>query len=89
MDHEIGPAAFDIERFKLSIVSSQPRAIAFTGKKAAAIFAGRRSTRSISVGHWPSAAISATEVFVLPSPSASARRHWAVEAWHDPAKWLN
>ena len=65
----------------------QPRAIAFTSKKAASLWLRRRTDR-IPYGRQKRRPGDFCEVFVLPSPSSAARRYWKLEPWHDLADWL-
>ncbi len=67
--------------------SYQPRAIAFTSKKAASLWLRRRTDR-IAYGRQKRRPADFCEVFVLPSPSSAARRYWKIEPWRDLADWL-
>jgi len=87
MDHYIAPGEFDITAFDAKIRQLQPRAIAFTSKKAASLWLRRRTDR-IACGRQKRRSIDTCEVFVLPSPSAAARRYWKIEPWRDLADWL-
>ena len=68
-------------------VTLQPRAIAFTSKKAASLWLRRRTDR-IAYGRQKRRSTDFCEVFVLPSPSSAARRYWKIEPWRDLADWL-
>jgi TDG/mug DNA glycosylase family protein len=61
--------------------------VAFTGKKAASMWLHRRTDR-IAYGRQKRRPEVPFEVFVLPSPSAAARRYWQLEPWHQLADWL-
>ena len=87
MDLYIAPGEFDVTAFDAKIRQLQPRAIAFTSKKAASLWLRRRTDR-IAYGRQKRRSIDTCEVFVLPSPSAAARRYWKIEPWRDLADWL-
>ena len=87
MDHDIAPADFDVTAFNAKMRQLQPRAIAFTSKKAASLWLRRRTDR-ISYGRQKRRSADFCEVFVLPSPSSAARRCWKIEPWRDLADWL-
>lgn len=71
---------FDCPRLLALVQSYRPRILAFTGKRAARHFVGR------AVGYGPMAEkLGDTMLFVLPSPSGSARRYWSAEPWRDLA----
>jgi len=86
MDHQIADDDFNLPTFEEKLRAYRPRAIAFTGKKAAGLWLRRRTSR-IAYGrqrprdNFP-------EVFVLCSPSSAARRYWRLNSWHDLADWL-
>ena len=72
---------FDVRRLREVIRRHQPRILAFTGKRAATEFVGR------PVGYGMLAVrIDDTRLFVLPSPSGAARRHWDVGHWRALAR---
>ncbi|MDH4982662.1 mismatch-specific DNA-glycosylase [Hyphomicrobium sp. D-2] len=77
---------FDLEHFAQNIVRYRPRAIAFTGKKAAAIALGKDGTDQVAYGRQP-ARDGFPEVFVLTSTSAAARSHWDIAPWAALADW--
>ena len=87
MDHDIAPADFDVTAFNAKMRQLQPRAIAFTSKKAASLWLRRRTDR-IRYGRQSRRITDFCEVFVLPSPSSAARRYWKIEPWRDLADWL-
>jgi TDG/mug DNA glycosylase family protein len=76
---------FDVPAFVAKIREYAPRAIAFNGKRAAAVYYGC-STRAVSYGVQPSN-IGTTSVWVLPSTSASARAYWDLEPWDAVARF--
>ena len=87
MDHEIASGEFDVAAFEAKMRRHQPRAIAFTSKKAASIWLGR-ATRTITYGRQAEPGIDFPEIFVLPSPSGAARSHWSIAPWQELADWL-
>ena len=87
MDHDITPGDFDVAAFDAKMRQLQPRAIAFTSKKAASLWLRRRTDR-ITYGLQKHRSIDICDVFVLPSPSSAARRYWKIDPWRDLADWL-
>jgi len=72
---------FDRDGLKAKILEHNPRILAFTSKRAAEEFIGRPvpyGLLDVEVG--------GTKVFVLPSPSGAARRHWSMLPWQDLAR---
>lgn len=86
MDHEIDPVQFDVSRFEGEMRRCRPRAIAFTSKKAASVWAGVPVSR-LAFGQQPRRP-DFPEVFVLTSPSGAARRTWTIEPWAALAAFL-
>lgn len=86
MDHEIDPALYEVERFEQEMRRCRPRAIAFTSKKAASVWAGVPTGR-IQYGQQPRRP-DFPEVFVLSSPSGAARRAWDIAPWEALARFL-
>lgn len=75
-DHELPKGSFDPARLARAIRRHRPGFLAFTSKRAATAFLGRPvayGLQGITIG--------STRIFVLPSPSGAARRHW------DPSQW--
>jgi TDG/mug DNA glycosylase family protein len=87
MDRDVVVAPTDVAVFDAKLRACLPRAIAFTGKKAASLWLRRRTDR-ISYGRQKRRPPDFCDVFVLPSPSAAARRYWKLEPWQDLADWL-
>jgi double-stranded uracil-DNA glycosylase len=83
MDHQIASHAFDPEQFVANVRRYRPRAIAFTSKKAASIWLGKRATRAIPYGRQLERPTGFPEVFVLPSTSGAARAHWNLAPWQE------
>lgn len=76
MDAELSAGGFDAAALRAKLRHYQPRALAFTSKRAGQEFFGQR----VAYGRQP-ASIDNTVVFVLPSPSGAARRWWDVSHW--------
>jgi TDG/mug DNA glycosylase family protein len=87
MDRDVVVTPVDLAAFDAKVRACRPRALAFTGKKAASLWLQRRTNR-ISYGLQKRRAADVCDVFVLPSPSAAARRYWKLEPWHELADWL-
>ena len=87
MDRDIVITSAEVAAFDDKMRQHQPRAIAFTSKKAASLWLRRRTDR-VRYGHQKRRATDYCEVFVLPSPSSAARRYWKIEPWRDLADWL-
>ena len=87
MDRDIVITSAEVAAFDDKMRQHQPRAIAFTSKKAASLWLRRRTDR-VRYGHQKRRAADYCEVFVLPSPSSAARRYWKIEPWSDLADWL-
>jgi len=87
MDQKIGAEDLDLVHFEKNIADFRPRAIAFTGKKAAAIALGKDGTDDVAYGRQP-ARDGFPEVFVLTSTSAAARSYWDIAPWAELANWL-
>src|SRR5262249_1858441 len=81
MDHEIAPDQFDVARFEETIRRYRPRAIAFTSKRAAAVWLGKSSTSDVAFRRQETLRPDFPEVFVLPSPSGAASGHWDMGPW--------
>jgi TDG/mug DNA glycosylase family protein len=88
MDHQVKKHEFDPKQFEDNVRRYQPRAIAFTSKKAASVWLGKAATRAILYGRQPTRPTNFPEVFVLPSPSGAARSHWSIAPWRELAVWL-
>jgi len=78
-DVEIAMTAEDRARLIGEIARVAPRLLAFTSKAAAAAALACR-TRDLAYG-LQDAAWGGTKLFVLPSPSGSARVFWMIEPW--------
>lgn len=87
MDRDVVVTPADIAVFDAKLHASKPRAIAFTGKKAAGLWLRRRTDR-IRYGRQKRRPADFCDVFVLPSPSAAARRYWKIEPWQELVGWL-
>lgn len=69
--------------FRERVFQAAPRIIAFTGKKAAAVYFGT-STDSLAFG-LSSERLGDIKIFVLPSTSGAASRYWSEGPWRDLA----
>jgi double-stranded uracil-DNA glycosylase len=79
---------FDVAGFNRKMRKHQPRAIAFTSKKAAALWQGAKSTAEIDCGRQKRRSDDYPEVFVLTSPSGQAASYWDIGPWRELATWL-
>ena len=62
----------------------EPRFAAFNGKETARVFLELGLTQEVRIG-MQSQRIGHTRVFVLPSTSGQAKRHWSEHPWHQLA----
>ncbi|MCA1240866.1 mismatch-specific DNA-glycosylase [Stappia stellulata] len=85
-DHELDPAGCDARGLAERIAAVAPRALAFTSKRAAALYFGC-PTRALAYG-LQTPTIETTRIQVLPSPSGAARGHWSLDPWRDLAERL-
>jgi TDG/mug DNA glycosylase family protein len=83
MDHEALNSPIDLPAFREKMLRYRPQTIAFTSKRAASLFYGRR-TKAIALGRQPPQDDFPT-VFVLASPSGAATRYWSVQPWRELA----
>jgi TDG/mug DNA glycosylase family protein len=79
-DSDLRRTHFDPERLRRVIRQYQPRIVAFTSKRAAEEFLGRRVSYGVLAETCDS-----TGLFVLPSPSGAARRYWDQQHWRNLA----
>lgn len=77
-DEILARSHFDCDRLKAIVREYQPRILAFTSKRAAQEFLGRR----VEYGRLPEQE-GDTILFVLPSPSGAARGYWSHVPWED------
>ena len=82
-DDCIEAADFDVAALRSKILEHSPQALVFNGKNAARGFLGRR----VEYGLQPEC-VGSTEIFVLPSTSAAARRYWSLAPWRQMATRL-
>ncbi len=75
-DDRVDAGDFDVAGLRARILEHNPRIVAFNGKNAARSYLGR----PVHYGLQPDP-IGSTEVFVLPSTSAAARRFWSLSPW--------
>ncbi|MFW2331626.1 MAG: mismatch-specific DNA-glycosylase [Nitrospinota bacterium] len=81
-DSSLSKEHFDKQALRQKILYYQPSVLAFTSKRAASEFLGRRT---ISYGEVDTT-IGDTRLFTLPSPSGLAVRYWDITYWHQLAK---
>lgn len=79
-DHELPRDAFDAAALKRKLARYKPAIVAFTSKNAAFGY----FDRVLPYGEQKEK-ITASRVFVLPSPSGQARKFWNVEPWRELA----
>lgn len=80
-DRDLSACDFDCNGLRMKILKYRPRILAFTSKRAAEEFLGRK----VGYGLLPDR-IGDTALFVLPSPSGSARRYWSEQPWRELAR---
>jgi TDG/mug DNA glycosylase family protein len=85
-DSDLRRSDFDRERFLRAVTRFQPRAVAFTSKKAASIYL-QQPTARIAYG-WQPELTPNLKVYVLPSPSGAAVSHWDISWWQQLADWV-
>ena len=78
-DNVLSNDDFDRDAFLQKIKIYQPQFIAFTSKKAASVALDCK-TSDIDYG-LQSTTIESTRIWILTSPSGSARRYWDVSVW--------
>ncbi|WP_037544989.1 mismatch-specific DNA-glycosylase [Stappia stellulata] len=78
-DHDIDPARSDADGLKARIAAAAPGVLAFTSKRAAALYFGC-PTRDLAYG-LQGPKIETTRIHVLPSPSGAARGFWSIDPW--------
>ncbi|MFH0303403.1 mismatch-specific DNA-glycosylase [Bradyrhizobium sp. 31Argb] len=86
MDHRALAFPVDVPAFCEKMLIYQPKAIAFTSKKAASLFY-ERPTTAIALGRQaplPEFPV----IFVLASPSGAAAGSWSLRPWQELADWL-
>jgi TDG/mug DNA glycosylase family protein len=81
-DADLPRDAFDVPALLAKVERYRPRLLAFTSKAAARAALGRPVS---AYGEQPER-IGRTRVFVLPSPSGQARRHWDIGPWRELAR---
>ncbi len=86
VDSALKPQDFDRQAFFDKIRRYRPRCVAFTSKKAAAVYWGVPTAR-VSYG-LQAAMLGESAVFVLPSPSGLATSYWDESVWRALGAWL-
>jgi len=87
-DKDIKAHQYDVPRVERSMRDYRPLAIAFTSKRAAAVWQGSRSTAGIAYGRQRRRRANSPQVFVLPSPSGAAGRYGDLKPWRALGDWL-
>ncbi|MEO1286586.1 MAG: mismatch-specific DNA-glycosylase [Chloroflexota bacterium] len=82
-DSVLSQSDFDADALCQKIERYQPQILAFTSKRGASAFL-KQPTGKISYGQ-QSETVSDTKLWVLPSPSGSARRYWDISIWQNLA----
>jgi len=77
-DCDLSRRGFDQQRLRALVLQYRPRILAFTSKRAAEEFVGRK----VEYGALEER-VGETVLFVLPSPSGAARRFWSEEPWKE------
>lgn len=77
-DRILSKRHFDVARLKALILKYRPRILAFTSKRAAQSYLGRK----VDYGLMPEKEGN-TILFVLPSPSGAGRRYWNEAPWRE------
>jgi TDG/mug DNA glycosylase family protein len=83
-DHRLSREDFDGDGLRAKVRQYRPGVLAFTSKRAAEEFLGRPVHYGLL-----DEKIDDTALFVLPSPSGAARRHWDLKPWHELARLRN
>ena len=86
-DADLPRGCFDAPRMRNAIEEIAPRALAFSGKKAASVFFGR-PTGLIGYGRQVER-LGSTTIHVLPSTSGAASGQWSIAPWCALARELH
>ncbi len=88
-DRDIAKSADDPNALTDKILNYRPLALAFIGKRPAAVWLQKQlGIRRIGYGI-QAHTIDKTAIFVLPSTSGAAKRYWDITHWRDFAKFIN
>ena len=82
-DSSLSAKAYDPDRLRGTVEKFSPSVLAFNGKAPARAFL----EHPVKYGLQPEQ-INDTNIFVLPSTSGAARRHWDFEQWHAFARFV-
>lgn len=77
-DAEVGRAGFDVEGLTARLEACAPSWVAFNGKNAAR----GALRRPVDYGEQPER-LGPARIFVLPSTSGAARKHWNLQPWRE------
>lgn len=83
-DSELPRHAFDSAGLERKIRQFCPRTLAFNGKRSAREFLG---VKKVSYGR-QTTGVGRTVVFLLPSTSGAARKHWEISYWKELARFI-
>jgi len=87
MDRDVRADQYDMVGFESKIRRYKPRSVAFTSKKSASVGL-ENPTGQITLGRQEDRPPVFPQVFVLPSPSGAAGRHWTLKPWQELAEWV-
>lgn len=85
-DSDLRDEDYDVERLRQNIATYRPQILAFTSKKAASVVL-QRPTGKIDYG-LQATTLGDTTLWVLTSPSGSARRYWDIAVWQGLADYI-
>ena len=89
-DHELTGSGDSPQAVHEKIKLYQPRILAFTGMNNGAMFLssvfGRKKSKPVDCGVQADCKIGETEIVILPSTSARAKRFWDARHWEDLAR---
>ena len=93
VDAKISQKDYDLEAFTQKMALFRPKIICFNGKASAALFYSwqyqrKLKTKQIDYGLNP-LKNSTFSIFVAPSTSGAAKRHWEPDYWHQLASLVN
>ena len=80
-DRVLSPEHFGRSELRAKVQRYHPKVLAFTSKRAGAEFLGHPVNYGLLQEK-----IAGTDLFVLPSPSGAARRHWDLGPWRELAR---
>lgn len=84
-DASLSPSNFDVCGFRRRICAYRPGILAFNGKKAASVYFAKH-TRALTYGRQPPDDRLDSQVWILPSTSGAAGKHWSIVPWEGIAR---